>query len=88
MCYNNSMKKNFDNITCQIMFDDFGNMNFAFKDLTEEEKITKTNDPFFFCSLEEAAKYQKANPHKKINFKNIDKEVIEYFKSIGGLVKE
>ena len=36
------MKKNFDNITYQIMFDDFGNMNFAFKDLTEEEKQLKS----------------------------------------------
>lgn len=70
------------NYKCFIMNDSLGNCN----DFVDEN--FKTNDGIVL-TLEETVEYQKKNPDKKILvYKNTDKELVNYFVSIGGLIVE
>ena len=70
----------FENKRCFIMDNKYGNCNdFVNKDFTS--KFGKV------LTLEETVEYQKKFPNKKILvYEETDKNLVEYFKSIGGLV--
>lgn len=70
----------FENKRCFIMDNKYGNCNdFVNKDFTS--KLGKV------LTLEETVEYQKKFPNKKILvYEETDKNLVEYFKNIGGLV--
>ena len=70
----------FENKKCFIMDNKYGNCNnFVNEDFTS--KFGKV------LTLEETVEYQKKFPNKKILvYEETDKNLVEYFKSIGGLV--
>lgn len=70
----------FENKKCFIMDNKYGNCNnFVNEDFTS--KFGKV------LTLEETVEYQKKFPNKKILvYEETDKNLVEYFKNIGGLV--
>ena len=70
----------FENKRCFIMDNKYGNCNdFVNKDFTSNFGKVLT--------LEETVEYQKKFPNKKILvYEETDKNLVEYFKNIGGLV--
>lgn len=70
----------FENKRCFIMDNKYGNCN----DFVNEDFTSKFGK---VLTLEETVEYQKKFPNKKILFyEETDKSLVEYFKSIGGLV--
>ena len=71
---------NFSNYKCFFQNKELGNCNdFVDSDFTSNEGIV--------LSLEEAVKFQKKNENRPILiYENTDKNLVEYFKSIGGAV--
>ena len=70
----------FENKRCFIMDNKYGNCNdFVNEDFTS--KFVKV------LTLEETVEYQKKFPNKKILvYEETDKNLVEYFKNIGGLI--
>ena len=65
---------------CFIMDNKYGNCN----DFVNEDFTSKFGK---VLTLEETVEYQKKFPNKKILvYEETDKNLVEYFKSIGGLV--
>ena len=70
----------FENKRCFIMDNKYGNCN----DFVNEDFTSKFGK---VLTLEEAVEYQKKFPNKKILvYEETDKNLVEYFKNIGGLV--
>ena len=70
----------FENKKCFIMDNKYGNCN----DFVNEDFTSKFGK---VLTLEETVEYQKKFPNKKILvYEETDKNLVEYFKSIGGLV--
>ena len=70
----------FENKRCFIMDNKYGNCN----DFVNEDFTSKFGK---VLTLEETVEYQKKFPNKKILvYEETDKNLVEYFKSIGGLV--
>lgn len=70
----------FENKRCFIMNNKYGNCN----DFVNEDFTSKFGK---VLTLEETVEYQKKFPNKKILvYEETDKNLVEYFKSIGGLV--
>lgn len=70
----------FENKRCFIMDNKYGNCN----DFVNEGFISKLGK---VLTLEETVEYQKKFPNKKILvYEETDKNLVEYFKNIGGLV--
>lgn len=70
----------FENKRCFIMDNKYGNCN----DFVNEDFTSKFGK---VLTLEETVEYQKKFPNKKILvYEETDKNLVEYFKNIGGLV--
>lgn len=70
----------FENKKCFIMDNKYGNCN----DFVNEDFTSKFGK---VLTLEETVEYQKKFPNKKILvYEETDKNLVEYFKNIGGLV--
>ena len=70
----------FENKRCFIMDNKYGNCN----DFVNEDFTSKFGK---VLTLEETVEYQKKFPNKKILvYEETDKNLVEYFKSIGGLI--
>ena len=70
----------FENKKCFIMDNKYGNCN----DFVNEDFTSKFGK---VLTLEETVEYQKKFPNKKILvYEETDKNLVEYFKSIGGLI--
>ena len=70
----------FENKRCFIMDNKYGNCN----DFVNEDFTSKFGK---ILTLEETVEYQKKFPNKKILvYEETDKNLVEYFKNIGGLV--
>ena len=70
----------FENKRCFIMDNKYGNCN----DFVNKDFISKFGK---VLTLEETVEYQKNFPNKKILvYEETDKNLVEYFKNIGGLV--
>ena len=70
----------FENKRCFIMDNKYGNCN----DFVNEDFTSKFGKAL---TLEETVEYQKKFPNKKILvYEETDKNLVEYFKNIGGLV--
>lgn len=70
----------FENKRCFIMDNTYGNCN----DFVNEDFTSKFGK---VLTLEETVEYQKKFPNKKILvYEETDKNLVEYFKNIGGLV--
>ena len=70
----------FENKRCFIMDNKYGNCN----DFVNEDFTSKFGK---LLTLEETVEYQKKFPNKKILvYEETDKNLVEYFKNIGGLV--
>lgn len=70
----------FENKRCFIMDNKYGNCN----DFVNEDFTSKFGK---VLTLEETVEYQKKFPNKKILvYEETDKNLVKYFKSIGGLI--
>ena len=70
----------FENKKCFIMDNKYGNCN----DFVNEDFTSKFGK---VLTLEETVEYQKKFPNKKILvYEETDKNLVEYFKNIGGLI--
>lgn len=70
----------FENKRCFIMDNKYGNCN----DFVNEDFTSKFGK---VLTLEETVEYQKKFPNKKILvYEETDKNLVEYFKNIGGLI--
>ena len=70
----------FENKKCFIMDNKYGNCN----DFVNEDFTSKFGK---VLTLEETVEYQKTFPNKKILvYEETDKNLVEYFKNIGGLI--